>query len=55
MSVLLVDGWAPAQAISVASASQRAFAIGVGVIDDEARVRDVFDPVMIHDVYHHEP
>jgi len=53
MAELLFDGWAQPQATSVASASQLTFRIAVVVIDRKARSPDVFNPVMIRDVYHH--
>jgi hypothetical protein len=55
MVVLLVDGWAHAPASRPPSASQVPFRSDVRVIEDNARAADIFDPVMIHDVYHHEP
>jgi hypothetical protein len=55
MSVLLAQGWAHPRATSVARASRVVFGIGIGVIADEARGDEVSDPVMIRDVYHHQP
>jgi len=53
MVELLVDGWAQPQATSVATASPLRFRNAVGVIESKTRSADVFNPVMIRDVYHH--
>jgi hypothetical protein len=57
MSVLLGEGWAHAQATIAASAAPIRMGNGLdcGVIGDKARRRDVFDPVMIRERYHHQP
>jgi len=60
MAVLLVvvDDWAHPHAASVASAASGARTARVeavvAFIDNHARVADVFNPVMIREVYHHE-
>jgi len=55
MVVLLVGGWAHPNVASAARASRVMFRADVDVIETKARAVHIFDPVMIGDVYHHEP
>jgi hypothetical protein len=54
--VVVAGAWAPAQAEMPASASARvvgAVLIVLVVMNRNARSRDGFAPVMIHEAYHH--